>query len=106
MFFVSWSGKAPTLCSGEWVILKNGRDMSDKIPDLYRYSPMGTYGTYLRIDPNTEIATQYEDGKQLKDWLQQMSWVYEICDNLTEIIELYTAISKKDWRYEQCGGCI
>lgn len=41
-----WSGKWPCLCHGKWTLIVDGIDVSDKIPEELRDSPMGTYGFY------------------------------------------------------------
>lgn len=43
----SWSGSFPNLCSGEWTLIVNGKDVSAHIPDNLRYSEMNTFGKYF-----------------------------------------------------------
>lgn len=34
MVEAKWSGLYPCLCSGEWTLKVNGKDVSDKIPKI------------------------------------------------------------------------
>ena len=46
MVEAKWSGSYPNLCSGEWRLVIDGKDVSDEIPDDLRKSEMNTYGSY------------------------------------------------------------
>jgi hypothetical protein len=110
MFEVSWSGKYPSLCCGEWTILRYGVDVSSFIPDELRHAPMNTYGTYwywyFTDDWDTE-EEDYTDGLKETDWIEEnREWLKNICASDFEMSALFHAIQKKDWREESCGGCI
>lgn len=108
MFEVEWTGSGFCLCCGEWIIKKNGVDVSNKIPVKMRENPMNTYGKYYRWYFNNWIEEweTYEDGLVCDDWISANSWIDEICDNYDECVLLFNAINAEDWRYSSCGGCI
>ncbi len=108
MFEVNWTGSWPCLCSGEWVILKNGVNVSDAIPEERRSSPMDTFGTYgtWYFDNWEERWEDYEDGLHREDWIAANPWINTICDTEDEKNQLYWKIAKCDWRHNSCGGCI
>lgn len=109
MFKVEWTGSYPCLCHGEWKIYKNGRDVSECIPQEKRGEPMNTYNEYSRwyfTDDWDEETEYYYDGLEVEDWIENNSWINKICDAKTEKEELYKAINNEDWREGSCGGCI
>ena len=42
----NWSGSYPNLCRGEWTLLIDGKNVSDKIPKDLRNEPMNTKSVY------------------------------------------------------------
>ncbi len=109
MFDVKWTGSWPCLCSGEWVILKNGMNVSASIPEDLRNNEMGTAGTYSSWHFESdwsEVWEDYEDGMEEAEWIAANPWIASICDNDAEKSELFHAIQCEDWRHGSCGGCI
>lgn len=109
MFEAAWTGCYPCLCFGEWIIKKDGKDVSDAIPDDLRHYHMNTEGTYERwyFDDNySEVFESYEDGLGLYQWIEQNPWIDRICHNEEEKQDLFYAISGADFRPGSCGGCI
>lgn len=107
MFEVEWTGDYPHLCSGEWIIKKDGKII--ELPKSVSKSHMGTLGTYSEwtFDENyCEFFEDYEDGLCFEDWIVVNIWVKRITTDVTEQKELYKKISEKDWRHNSCGGCI
>ena len=43
-----WTGDYPNLCSGQWILKVNNKDVSHLIPEELRNEPMNTYCTYQR----------------------------------------------------------
>jgi hypothetical protein len=111
MFKVKWTGKPNMLCRGEWVILKDGKDVSSFIPDNKRYWEMGTAGTYQAwsigySDTYHPYTVEYQDGFGCEDWIDiNFDWLEDICSSKEEMEELYHAIQENDWREGSCGGC-
>ena len=104
-----WSGEYPCLCSGEWKLFQNGRDISDKIPEDLRTRDMNTYGfyDYWEFDENyNEYWYSYTDGLRFDDWILENRWVKSITDVSEEWVKIYEAFQDWDWRHGQCGGCI
>ena len=106
MFEVKWTGRYPNLCSGEWIIYKDGKRV--EIPKELRNSPMYTYGTYStwHFEDRSEVFEDYNDGLGFNDWIKFHTWVKEIAPTVPEQEELYLKISDQDWRHNSCGGCI
>lgn len=106
MFEVTWTGAYPNLCSGEWVILKNG--VRVEIPAEFRNASMNTFGTYStwHFENWEEVFEDYEDGLIFEEWIKVNSWVYTIATTEPEQRELYQKIADEDWRHNSCGGCI
>lgn len=107
MFEVKWTGKYPTLCFGEWIIKKDGQDVSKYMP--CRQAPMETYGEYDMWhfdDDYNEVWETYKNGMHFKKWSKKNEWINKICKNKKEKRELFKAIQKEDWRHGSCGGCI
>lgn len=98
-----WSGSYPNLCSGEWMLFIDGKDMSNKIPEDYRNEPMYTNGVYL----SWSLRNNYEDGLKCEDWIKEnKEWLDEITIDKNEQEDIYYAFQLNDWRYGSCGGCI
>lgn len=45
---VTWTGRYPCFCHGEWLISINGKDYSKYIPYEKKSKPMNTYRKYSR----------------------------------------------------------
>ena len=106
---VKWTGSYPCLCYGEWIIIIDGVDFSDCIPDIKKQAPMDTYGEYEEwhfTEDWDEDWRTYEDGLLFKDWVKENDWVNKITPFEDEQEQIYNAISEKDWRTGSCGGCI
>lgn len=105
-----WSGEWPCLCYGTWTLIVNDEDVSDKIPDELRSSPMGTYGEYQswHFDENwSEVFDSYIDGLQCDEWIEKnKDWLDKISTDHSLQTQIYSAISEADFRTGSCGGCI
>ena len=106
MFEVEWTGGFPNLCSGEWIIKKDGKVVD--LPEEVRCESMGTYGTYStwHFEDWNEVFENYDDGLGFEEWIKANQWVVEIAPTKPEQLELYLKISEQDWRHNSCGGCI
>lgn len=110
-YFVKWTGRFPNLCSGEWIVLRDGVDVSHNIPRAKRYNePMNTFKQYVRVWLNGQYEEEtelYSDGLFMDEWYaENKSWVDKICSTMDEVGALYRAIREQDWRHNSCGGCI
>lgn len=106
MVEVTWSGRWPNLCSGEWRIFVDGIEYTEKIPSEQRRRPMNTYGAYSKWYFNknwSEVWETYHDGLEPAEWYEANPWVADIPAPAAEI---YLAFQSKDWRHDSCGGCI
>ena len=103
--FALWTGRYPNLCRGEWTLIINHADYSDKIPEDKRCAPMGTYGIYQvntwGIDD--EVHYSYTDGLHYRQWIRQNKWVLKLPAKPHDV---YAAFQAADWRPQSCGGCI
>lgn len=105
-----WSGKWPCLCHGEWTLIVNGINVSDKIPKELRNSSMNTYGIYehWRFDKDWDVIwSPYDNGLECDEWIEENSeWLKTITTDKNVMKEIYYAINTKDFRTGSCGGCI
>lgn len=104
-----WSGKWPCLCCGEWTLIVNGIDVSDKIPDALRTSSMNTYGYYVRRRLTTKGVCQeeYHDGMECSEWtIDNKDWLDTISTDLGVQEDIFYEFQEKDFRRGSCGGCI
>lgn len=109
MIEAKWSGSYPCLCSGEWTLKINGKDVSTKIPEELRRSSMGTRGTYSswHFENWSEVFEDYEDGLDCDEWINEnVYWLDTITDDSSVQKEIYYAINANDFREGSCGGCI
>jgi hypothetical protein len=106
----NWSGSYPCLCSGEWTLFIDGKDVSDKIPKDLKNEPMYTYGMYSRWHFVNGYETEwnnYIDGLECKDWIKEnKEWLNNIMIDKCEQEDIYYAFQLNDWRHGSCGGCI
>ncbi len=106
----NWSGMYPCLCSGEWTLFVNDKDVTEKIPEELRTEPMYTFGTYQTWyfeDDWEEVFEDYEDGMSCKEWIENNDyWLKDITDDYKVKEEIYFAIQDEDFRHNSCGGCI
>lgn len=103
-----WSGEYPCLCHGKWTLTIDGKDVSDKIPEEMRKSPMRTYGTYQGwyFKDCMEQFYDYEDGLLAGEWVEEnLSWLENISTEPALQDEIYEAFKANDWRHSSCGGC-
>ena len=107
---VEWTGQYPILSFGNWIIRRNGVDVSDLIPRRLFFSPMGTRKMYYRwclTDDGLRFLYPYYDGLSAKKWIRKNRyWIKHICRNGEEEFMLYHAINKADWRWNSQGDCI
>jgi hypothetical protein len=104
-----WTGTYPCLCSGDWILIINGKDFSNFIPEDKREAHMNTHGTYDEWcfdDDWCETWESYEDGLEFDEWIKENEWVCDITKNIEEQKAIYEAIQAEDWRHSSCGGCI
>lgn len=104
-----WSGVWPHLCSGEWTLVINGEDVTDKIPAKIRKSHMGTFGTYEKwhFENWNEVWETYTDGLRESEWIEKNnSWLSTIATDQEVLGDIFRAFQSEDWRHESCGGCI
>lgn len=105
-----WTGDYPNLCSGQWILKVNNKNVSHLIPADLKNEPMNTYHTYLCWHFNNnweEKWDSYKDGLFCDEWLKEnKEWLDKISTNSIVQKEIYTAINSQDWRYGECGGCI
>jgi len=108
---VSYSGKYPALCFGEWIITIDGKEI--RLPGD-KFGEMDTYGEYDKwhFEEDWEVVWgKYYDGMRFKKWKES-----DICEKLVKFLDikftdeqleqLYDKINLEDWRSESCGGCI
>ena len=104
-----WSGKWPCLCYGEWTLIVDGVDVSDKIPEELKDSPMNTYGDYKcwRFTNWDVKWSSYDNGLECDEWIEaNLEWLKTITEDREVMEQIYDAINVKDFRYGSCGGCI
>lgn len=68
-----WSGSYPCLCSGEWTLFIDEKDVSDKILKDLRNEPMNTKDVYSswRFGSDWEEEwDNYEEGLECEDWIK------------------------------------
>lgn len=110
MVEAKWSGRWPCLCYGQWTLKVNGKDVTDKIPEILRSSEMNTYGTYQSWyfnENNMEEFEDYEDGLFCEEWIEaNKEWLDTITTDHRVQQEIYCKISAEDFRHGSCGGCI
>jgi len=104
-----WSGQWPSLCIGEWKLIVDGKDVSEKIPEDLRDRSMDTFGTYQswHFENWMEVFESYEDGLLRDDWIDENDyWLSNITDDQHIKEQIYDAINAEDFRSNSCGGCI
>ena len=74
-----WTGDYPNLCSGQWILKVNNKDVSHLIPEELRNSPMNTYDTYRswHFEDWEEVFDSYEDGSFCDEWLEENEYWLE-----------------------------
>lgn len=106
----TWTGNSPCLCHGEWILVINGNDVSNYIPDELKNSPMNTYGEFDKWRFNEDNLEEWyteTSGLKAEEWISvNDTWLQKITENHSEKIKIFEAINASDWRYFQCGGCI
>lgn len=113
MLEVEWTGEYPALCSGEWIIKYDGKEL--EVPEDVKYSSMYTYGSYRNVHLiNYEDIENnlYNDGlkqnewiKVNKGWASRMFKKADIEVDRALLKELYNKINEQDFRSFSCGGC-
>lgn len=105
-----WTGDYPNLCSGQWILKVNNKDVSHLIPEELRNEPMNTYRTYQcwHFNDNWEEKwDSYKDGLFCDEWIKEnKEWLNKISTDHSAQAEIYEVINSQDWRYGECGGCI
>ena len=101
-----WSGGYPTLCHGEWTLLKDSQPI-DNIP--FQGQPAYTFGEFEQwsFDENWhEVFESYEDGMSEESWIEHhRSWLERIAEE-QDFPKIYKAFAENDFRTSSCGGCI
>ena len=106
---VKWTGKYPCLCSGEWILMIDGEDKSNLIPEDLRGNEMGTYGVYSswHFENWDEVFEDYQDGMDCDEWIKHNKyWLDNISTDQTIQKQLFYEFQASDWRHGSCGGCI
>ena len=110
MVEAKWSGRWPNLCSGEWTLMVDEKDVSGKIPDELRSSEMNTYGSYQKwhFVADWEVEWEsYHDGLECEEWIKEnKSWLDTISTDQKTQSDIFYVINASDWRHGSCGGCI
>lgn len=104
-----WTGDYPNLCSGQWILKVNNKDVSHLIPDELKNEPMNTYNIYrpYHLENYQIVCNSYKDGLFCSDWIKENEeWLNKITTDSFVQVEIYEAINSQDWRYGECGGCI
>lgn len=103
--FALWTGRYPNLCQGEWILIINQVDYTDKIPPWKRFRPMGTYGEYQvnTWGDGDEIHYSYTYGFHYRQWLKRNKWVLKLPAKPHDV---FAAFQAADWQPQSCGGCI
>lgn len=104
-----WTGKYPCLCSGEWMLKKNGKDVSRMIPERLRNAPMGTRITtsMWHFENWNEVWEEVTTGAYEANWVvDNLDWLKGIGDSPTDFSAIYHAVQKEDFILGSCGGCI
>lgn len=104
-----WSGGGWALCSGEWSLYIDGKNFTKKIPKRLRTSPMYTLGEYSqwRWGDDGEEWYTITDGLSKTAWItENENWLSKITDDFYLWAEIYDAFQERDFRTNQCGGCI
>jgi len=105
-----WSGSYPCLCHGNWSLVIDGKDCTEKIPEKKRDEPMDTFGTYSRwsFSPSwSEEWEDYQDGLGEDEWIREnIDWLMELPVPAEYYGHVFAAFQKEDFRTGQCGGCI
>lgn len=105
-----WNGRYPNFCSGQWTLIVNDVDVTDKIPmDLINH-PMNTYGLYNNWKFGSHwnvIWDDYYDGLSCSEWIEENDyWLSKITKDNSIKSDIYYAINSEDFRLGCCGGCI
>lgn len=108
---VDWTGSYPNLCSGQWIIKINDKQLGGITDD--HMSTKGTYSSW-HFENWDDVWSQYEDGLSFDEWKVNMPNNLEMSLRLAgfspkdeQLLKpLFEAISTKDWRHNSCGGCI
>lgn len=103
----NWTGAYPNLCTGEWILYKNGEKVDTDIPfqgnPAYTRDQFASWGFDEDWD---EVWTTYENGLLPTSWINDhKEWLQTITDE-REWIDIYVAFNANDWRHNSCGGCI
>ena len=109
MVEAKWSGSYPCLCYGNWTLIIDGIDVSNKIPEDLQNSSMNTYGTYQswHFEDWLEVFENYEDGLDEEEWIvENKTWLDTISTDKKVQSDIYCAIICEDFRSGSCGGCI
>lgn len=105
-----WNGKYPNFYSGQWTLIVNDVDVSDKIPMDLINSPMNTYGIYSnwKFSSDWDVEwSSYSDGLFYSEWIKENDyWLNTITEDKYIKEEIYYAINSEDFRHGSCGGCI
>lgn len=109
-FLAEFTGSYPTRCMGEWKLHKNGKDISEFIPQKLKKEPMGTYGKYeswFFNEDYIEEFSSYYDGLKQEDWIKENKyWLDKISKDISDHKKIFEAINRSDFRCNSCGGCI
>ena len=95
----NWSGDYPTLCSGLWILYRDGEELDIDIPFNHseraeRGIPAGTFGTYPTwhfSDDWEEVWEDYEDGHRI----YYITYTGDVFDILSEVIHPSISLKMK-----------
>lgn len=120
MITAKWTGEYPNLCSGEWIIKINNKQIKDTQPldyDSILRKPMQTFGTYSSwyfTEDWDAVFEDYDEGFHYSQWLNcdEAKALFKLIEqndillDSIDKIELFDVLQKSDWRHGSCGGCI
>lgn len=104
-----WSGAYPSLCSGAWVLLRDGQPVDTRIP--FQHEDASTFGTYgmwgFGGDSGwMEEWEYYDSGLECGEWCDEhREWLMTLAPE-GEWADIFAAFQARDWRRGSCGGCV
>lgn len=108
-YLTKWTGRYPVLCHGTWLLYKDGKNISNLIPEDLQDAPMGCAGWFQEwsfVNGWEEEWNTYHDGLSADEWIEENEyWLKEIGPE-EDYKDIFYAFQENDWRGGSCGGCI